>query len=326
MRACVWDGVDRLAVEEVPEPVPHPGWVVLDVELVGICGTDLHLRSGHHARAVVGAIPGHEILGRLAQDSGPLVAGTRVFANPFVSCGACEACTARATPQLCGALRLVGADFPGGLAERVLVPETGLVAIPDTVAGETAALVEPVAVASRAVRRARIAPGETVLVIGGGPIGYLLAVLARRSGASRVVLAEPAQARRGHAGRSGLATVADAADAEPADVVFDASGHPAVTSLLGRVTKTGGTIVLVATQRQDAVVDLSRLPFRELTMLGSGGYAALDVQRAVALLGSEIADELGSVVTRTVGLEAVPEALDRLDAGAELKVLVSPWL
>lgn len=324
MKACVWDGAGRFVLEEVTEPSEAPGWVALDVVRVGICGTDLHLRKGHHARAVAGAVPGHELLGRLRRSVGDLERGTRVFANPFITCGACTACRIHGTPQLCGSLRLIGADFRGGLAERVVVPEAALTPIPDSLSDTAAALVEPVAVVTRAVRRAGILPGQSVLVVGGGPIGFLLALLARRSGAARVVLAEPAQTRRQHAAEHGIPTVADTADAEPADVVFDASGHPSVTAQLGRLVSTGGVAVLVATQSRQASVDLSRLPFGEISLIGSGGYAAVDVQRAIALLGTDFAAEAVGVVTATVGLAEVSDALDRMEAGSELKVLVSP--
>lgn len=324
MKACVWDGAGRFVLEDVAEPTESPGWVALDVIRVGICGTDLHLRRGHHARAVAGAVPGHELLGRLRRSVGDLERGARVFADPFISCGRCTACRIHSTPQLCGSLRLIGADFRGGLAERVVVPEAGLAAIPESMSDTAAALVEPVAVVARAVRRARIVPGQSVLVVGGGPIGYLVASLARRSGAARVVLAEPAQARRQHAAEHGISTIADAADAEPADVVFDASGHPSVTAQLGRLVNTGGVAVLVATQSREASIDLSRLPFGEISLIGSGGYAAVDIERAIALLTTDFAADAVGVVTATVGLSEVSHALDRMEAGSELKVLVSP--
>lgn len=324
MKACVWDGAGAFVIDEVAEPVERAGWVTLDVVSVGICGTDLHLRQGHHSRAVAGAVPGHEILGRLTREVGALPRGARVFANPFVTCGTCEQCRVRATPQLCASLRLVGADFPGALAARVAVPESGIVAIPNALSDTAAGIVEPVAVVARAVRRGGIEPGQSVLVIGGGPIGYLIALISRGSGAASVVVAEPAPERRRLVSDKGIATIASAVDTEPADVVFDASGHPAVTAVLGRVTKIGGVVVLVATQSKDAAFDLSRLPFGELSLIGSGGYGAIDIKRAIALLGSGIGEQLTGVVTATVPLDEVPEAMDRLESGGDLKILVVP--
>lgn len=210
--AFVWTGGTMSEVREVALPEDRPGWVRLDVAYAGLCGTDLHVLAGEHGRARPGTVLGHEFAGTLAD-------GTPVFADPMVRCGSCDACQ-RGLRTICASLTAVGIDYPGAACREVLVPQDNLFPLPATMDLRAAAIIEPVAVAVRAVRRSGLAGGMRAHVLGAGPIGCLLGLVAQRTGAT-VTLSEPAPARAHAATELGLA-LATTASAD-ADVVFDAT-------------------------------------------------------------------------------------------------------
>src|SRR5919202_5162720 len=226
MRALRWDGPGQVQVVDVPRPQAQDGWTVVDIARTGVCGTDLHIYSGHHARAVPGLVLGHEMSGTLATDAGDLPKGTRVVVNPLLSCGHCATCLA-GRPHTCANLRLLGIDAPGGAAEQVAVPADSPVPLPADADLDAAAFAEPLAVAVRAVRRSRLALGEDVIVVGAGPVGLAVALSARQAGAASVLVVETAPARREVAAGLGLEVAGTAPDAV-APVVFDCASHPAV--------------------------------------------------------------------------------------------------
>jgi len=242
--ALVWEGGQVVKVRPVPVPESRSGWVAVDIAYAGICGSDLHVAAGEHIRAQPGTILGHEFVRRLAEPYQDLLVGHPVFVNPMVHCGGCQACLAGRT-NVCRALTAVGVDYPGAIAPRTVVPDYGIYPLPadiDLVAG---ALIEPVAVAVRAVRRSGLALGDRAHVIGGGPVGCLVALLSTAAGAT-VTMSEPSQARRRYATDLGLTIVECPADLDQgADVVFDASGHSSVAGELLRWLRTAGTAVIV---------------------------------------------------------------------------------
>ena len=247
MRALRWDGPGEVHAVDVPPPEPGEGWALVDVAYTGLCGTDLHICSGHHPRAVPGLVLGHEMSGTLAADAGDLARGTRVVVNPLLSCGHCATCLA-GRPHTCANLRLLGIDAPGGAAEQVAVPEGSLVPLPADADLAAAAFAEPLAVAVRAVRRSRLALGEDAVVVGAGPVGLAVALCARQAGAGSVLVVETGPARREVAAGLGLEvtdTAPDTADAG-VPVVFDCASHPAVAARLGALAAPAGRVVLLS--------------------------------------------------------------------------------
>ena len=154
MRALIWEKPRVVAVVERPRPVATQTEAIVDVAYVGLCGTDLHIWAGDHPRAEAGVVIGHEIVGRLHADANGIPAGAPVFVNPLRSCGGCQPCR-RGQLHVCERLGLLGIDAPGGAAEQVLVPIDHLVPLPPGTDLRQAALVEPIAVGIRAVRRSR---------------------------------------------------------------------------------------------------------------------------------------------------------------------------
>lgn len=332
MPAAVWQGPDAITVQQVPVPQVSAEWALIEVEYTGICGTDLSILHGTHPRARTGLVPGHEIVGTVA-DAGTtgFAAGDRVVAEPLVSCGHCLACRSGST-HVCRDLRLFGIDAPGSLARYVALPASALHVVPAGVPARLAALVEPLAVAVHAVARSGLATGDTVAVLGGGPIGVLTALVAQHAGARRVVVAEPRTWRREVIAGLGLDVVPDGTDAaahvasltggEGADVTFDAAGHPAVAAQLPALTRVLGRIVIVGVHKQPAPVDLQAVCFKEQTLVGVRVYTRDDVAQAVRLVASG-ALGLERLPVAEFALDDVAAAFESAAAGQDnLKVLV----
>jgi threonine dehydrogenase-like Zn-dependent dehydrogenase len=187
MQALVWAGETKVEVRDLPMPEPPSGWALVEVAYAGLCGTDLHICDNEHPRAKPGLVIGHELVGRLTSPVGELPAGTPVFVNPLLWCGSCPSCK-RGRYQTCYRLQLLGIDRDGGAAEAVAVPEDHLLPLPAGVDMRRAALVEPLSVAVRAVRRSGMRLGDRVHVLGAGPVGLLVASCARLGGASEVTI------------------------------------------------------------------------------------------------------------------------------------------
>ena len=319
MRALRWDGPGRLGAVDLPRPEPRAGWVRVDVAYTGLCGTDLHIVAGEHARARPGLVLGHEISGTLADPTADLAAGTPVVVNPLLPCGHCPTCLA-GRPHICATLGLLGIDAPGGAAEQVLVPESSLVALPAGIDLARAAFAEPLAVAVRAVRRSGLTLGEDVLVVGAGPVGLAVALCARQAGAGSVRVVERAPARREAAAGLGFDVAQDAPDAA-VPVVFDCAAHPAVAARLGALAEPGGRVVLVGVYPGVTPLDLQAVTFKELAVIGTRVYAPDDLATAARMIATGGFDP-GPLITRTVGPDEAPAAIAGLASGYDVKVLV----
>jgi (R,R)-butanediol dehydrogenase/meso-butanediol dehydrogenase/diacetyl reductase len=177
-----------LRLEEVADPVAAGDEVVLTVDACGICGSDLHVAGQIGAP---GTILGHEIAGTVAEVGpdvdGRWTVGAPVVARPFIGCFDCRWCRS-GRPDHCERFAFIGLERPGGFAERVAVSSHELFHAPAALTGSDRALVEPLAIARRALRRAGLEPGEDVLVLGGGPIGLAVILWARALGAGSIAV------------------------------------------------------------------------------------------------------------------------------------------
>jgi (R,R)-butanediol dehydrogenase/meso-butanediol dehydrogenase/diacetyl reductase len=335
MRAALYIGDGTFRVEARPPRPPGPGEVQLDVAYVGICGTDLHIKHGAmDARVRIPAVIGHEMSGTVAvagEGVTGFAPGDPVTVMPLQWCGRCPACVA-GHRHICQNLVFVGIDAPGAMQQSWTVAERLLVRLPPGLGLEAGALAEPVAVAVHDVRRGAVSRGQRALVVGGGPIGLLIACVAATAGAD-VVVSEPNEFRRSVARRLGFRAV-DPADASAeaelddwtggagADVSFEVSGSPAGIMTATRALRVRGRLVVVGIHSRPAPVDLFRVFWRELELVGARVYDRGDFEHAVQLLaGGEIpAAELISVVEP---LARTPEAFAALEAGADvMKVLI----
>ncbi|MET7691272.1 alcohol dehydrogenase catalytic domain-containing protein [Streptomyces sp. NPDC005483] len=314
---------------------PGPGEVELAPAYVGICGTDLHIFHGDmDARVHTPAVLGHEMAGRVVR-VGAGVEGCRpgdaVTVMPLRWDDTCPACQA-GHQHICQHLDFIGIDSPGAMQQRWTVPAAALVHIPDYVPLERAALIEPTAVAVHDVRRAGVRHGERVVVVGGGPVGILIALVSRDAGAD-VRVVELSAHRRALSAELGLTTWDPAADDVSkllhewtgdagADVAFEVSGAAGGVDTAVDVLGVRGRLCLVAIHPRPREVNLHRFFWRELTLVGARLYDRADFERAVVLVadGTIPADRL---ISKIVPLTEASAAFEALEAGGDvMKILV----
>ena len=336
MRALVYIGPEQLELEEMARPIPEPGETLVRIKYAGICGTDLHLWHGEMTAVRPPVVVGHELVGDVVEDTtGRFQAGQRVAVEPLLTCGTCLACRSGAS-HVCRTLRVQGVHANGGAAELLCTPTHRLHPIPDSLSWEAAACNEPTSVAVHMVRRAGIEVGDTVLVLGGGPIGFLVASVAKAAGARRVLVSEVSQPRLALCRTAGIETIdasqadpisviRDLTDGEGADVVVEAVGHPATVAQMVPACRVRGRILVGGIGGAPPPVDLAAVVFKELTLVGSRVYESRDMATALELLGRG-AITVDGLVTRTVPLEnAVQDGYQRLrDSRDEMKVLLAP--
>ncbi|SDZ44694.1 2-desacetyl-2-hydroxyethyl bacteriochlorophyllide A dehydrogenase [Micromonospora pattaloongensis] len=334
MKTVVYRGARRLAIEERDPRPPGPGQLRIAVAYVGICGTDLHVYHGDlDARVAAPAIIGHEMSGRVTAVAADVIGwsvGQPVTVMPTRSCGWCPACRS-GHPHVCHAMDFLGLDSPGAMQSSWNVPADLVVPLPDELPLEHAALVEPVAVAVHDVRRAEVTAADQVVVVGGGPVGVLIATLARGRGA-RVLLVEPDPYRRAVADGIGLevvdphaidvvALVDERTAGTGADVAFEVSGAAAGVATAVDVLAARGRLVMVAIHPRPRPVDLHRFFWRELELRGARLYRREDMAEAVRLVGSG-AVPARQLISRIEPVEAATAAFAAMEQGGVLKVLL----
>ena len=334
MKAAVWEDEMSLAVKELPVPEVPEGFSLIKVAYAGLCGTDFAIHHGRHPRAQHGLVMGHEMCGWLCDENGEVTEDSKlVVAEPLITCGDCRPCR-EGVSHVCQQLGLYGIDQPGALADYVAVPTDILYTIDKKIDPSVAALVEPLAVAVHAVAMSKLSKGDTIAVLGAGPIGILTSLVARYSGAERVIVSEPTAARRELAAELGFEIVPEGADAIEyvneqtdgvgADLVFDTAGHPAVAPQLTPICRIRGQIVIVGVHKTPAAIDLRDVCFKEQEMVGVRVYTHDDFAKAVELI-NEDALKLGALPVKIFPLSDVTGAFEAAEFGTDcVKVLVTP--
>jgi L-iditol 2-dehydrogenase len=274
VRAALLYAPGDLRIEDVPRPEPGPGDVLVQVEVALTDATDLKTyRRGHPLLLRSSPTPfGHEFCG--------IVDGRRVVSANSAPCGACEACT---RGDQCTALDFVSGAYAEWLVVPRRVAETNLHQVPEGVAPEVAALVEPLACCLRGVGRAGVGAGDTVAILGAGPIGLMLAACVADAGGWPVVVGGRAE-RRGLVGEFG----AEEGDGRGADVVIEAVGSEQAWADAVALVRAGGTVVMFGGLPADArpAVDAYRLHYEELTVRGSFHHTPATVRAALGFLAS----------------------------------------
>jgi 2-desacetyl-2-hydroxyethyl bacteriochlorophyllide A dehydrogenase len=332
--AVYYEGPGRFTLGTGREEAPGAGEVRLEVAYCGLCGTDLHIAHGAmDARVRPPQVIGHEMSGTVAEVGAGVDrfhAGDEVVVRPLDPRG--ETPADRGLSHISRNLKFLGIDAPGALQRSWTVPAFTLHALPAAVDLRLGALAEPLAVACHDVRRGEVSAGQTALVIGGGPIGLLIALVARARGA-RVVVVEPDATRRGLAGELGLesldpgsddvaARVQEATDGAGADVVFEVSGSPAGILASTQHACLRGRIVVVAIFPEPAPMALFDVFFKELDIRGVRVYEPEDFEAAIELLAAGPLD-LERLITAVEPLERVPAVFEELLAGRPaMKILV----
>jgi 2-desacetyl-2-hydroxyethyl bacteriochlorophyllide A dehydrogenase len=334
VKAVYYEGEGAFALRDAEPVPPADGEVRLEVAYCGICGTDLHIAHGAmDHRVATPQVIGHEMSGTVVE-LGPRATGfevgDRVVVRPLDARG--ETPADRGFSHISRNLRFLGIDTPGAFQASWTVPAFTLHRLPDTVDLRTAALTEPLAVACHDVRRAEVGADEFVVVIGGGPIGMLVALVAANVGA-RVVVSEVSPSRLELAAELGLEVV-DAGTIDVAthideltggagaDVVFEVSGSDAGALEMTRLAGLRGRVVLVAIFPEPRPVRLFDFFWKELELRGARVYEHEDYERAIALLeAGEL--PLERLITDVVPLDHLPALFGEQSSTTEaMKILV----
>ncbi|OQR63388.1 Zn-dependent alcohol dehydrogenase [Streptomyces maremycinicus] len=324
-----------LTTAEADTVSPGPGEVEVAPAFVGICGTDLHIFHGDmDGRVSPPAVIGHEMSGRIVSVGTNVEGwqpGDTVTVMPLRWDDTCPACQA-GNRHVCQNLDFIGIDSPGALQQRWVVPAATLVRLPADLPLDQAALVEPTAVAVHDVGRAAVQQGEKAVVVGGGPVGVLIALVAAATGAD-VRVVELSAHRRKLAEDLGLTTWDPAYDDVPAlvqewtggagaDVAFEVSGAAGGVNTAVDVLRVRGRLCLVAIHPRPREMNLHRFFWRELTLVGARLYDRSDFEIAVDLVaeGTIPAQQL---ISKVVPLTEAPAAFTALeDGGNVMKILV----
>lgn len=319
---CVAPGQFALTQTPVPQNAPD-GWVLVDIDAVGLCGTDYHIFEGKHPFLEYPRVIGHELSGLIARSEGGWTTGQRVVINPYLSCGTCVACR-KGKPNCCTQIAVLGVHRDGGMCDRIAVPAGNLYNA-DAMPPGAAVLAEFLAIGAHAVRRSALQRGDTVLVTGAGPIGLGVALFARLRGA-QVHLRDASAARLAAAGRFGFADLHGVDDPLPADgfdVVFDATGNARAIQAGFAHVAHGGTYVLVSVVKDDITFSDPEFHKREMTLMGSRNATAEDFATVMqAFADGSIAAE--QIVSEVLPLADLPARFPALVANREalLKVVV----
>jgi L-iditol 2-dehydrogenase len=299
MKRATMTAPGQIEIHEVPVPAPGPGEVLLRVQRIGVCGSDIHVYHGKHPYTSYPVVQGHEF-SAVVEAVGPGVTGIdpgrKVTAMPQIVCGECAPCR-RGDYHICDQLKVQGFQAPGCAQELWVTRADKLVPLPDTFTFEQGALVEPASVAVHSVARAGDVGGRRVVVLGAGPIGNLVAQTARARGAS-VLITDLSDYRLEIAGRCGLDLVSNprhetlreasqrAFGPDGFDVAFECVGVEATITAAIQAIQKGGTLVVVGVFADKPRVDVGLLQDRELSLVGTLMYRRQDYEQAVALIDS----------------------------------------
>jgi len=344
MRAVVWDGPDAVSVATVPDPVPMAdGDAVVAIRLAGVCGTDLHVSSGHAPGMRAGTVLGHEFVGTVVATGAAVrrtVAGTEVFGSDFTACGVCWWCERGehwhcAHRQFFGTGAVFGPELTGAQAEFVRVPfaDTVLAPLPPEVSDTAALLVgDNLATGWIACERGGMRPGDVVAVIGGGPVGQLTSLCAQTIGAAAVVVCDPVAERGALAKLHGALparpeelrpVLDDLTDGRGADVVIEAVGVPAGLELaLGAARKRGCVVSVGAHTEPSWALPLARSFADELTLTFAIGDPMRARRALLPLLAAGVIDPT-FIVSGTLPLERAADAYTRMRERRAMKLTLT---
>lgn len=326
-------------IEFVEEGIPQPGadQVLVKMERIGVCGSDIHVWHGTHPFTSYPVTQGHEVSGTVVQ-VGPEVknvsVGQRITLQPQVICGECYNCR-HGKYNLCEKLKVMGFQTTGCASEYFAVDAKKVLALPDSLSFDAGAMLEPLAVAVHAVNRAGDVSGKSIAVLGAGPIGNLVAQTARGFGAADVLITDISQYRLNLAAACGIphtmnsrdtelgAGMEDAFGPDKADVIFDCAATDATIGQAIRYARKGSQIILVGVFGKMAHVDLAVLNDHELDLNTSMMYRREDFEKAIELVNRDLV-HLEPLMSQHFPFEEYAKAYQFIDANREktMKVLI----
>lgn len=335
MRVAFLKGPKKMILKDAADPTPKADEVVIKVRSCGICGSDLHA----YETGIYSGVMGHEISGDI-ESVGESVrgwkTGDRVIPYIVFSCGTCYHCQ-RGLPNLCMSVRLLGFTAPGGYAEHVTVRARMLHRLSNGTPYEAGCLADGAAGALRAVKWS-VRSGDTVLIMGAGPIGLYAMQIARKAGASKVYVTQGSQMRAEAARKLGADEVFNPANVRinqkmfeltkgiGPDVVIESAGKPETIRNAPMIVRKGGKVVNIGECTVDVPINIVDFTFREAEMKGVFAYTMEDFERAAQLIERKEIN-VAPIVTDKIGLSEIVEkgfeALLRPDKN-HIKILVDP--
>ena len=298
MKQSVMTAPGRIEFRDIPVPPPGPGEVLIRMKRIGVCGSDIHVWHGKHALTPYPVVQGHEVSG-VIEKAGAAVRGfapgEAVTVQPQVTCGTCYPCTHGAY-HICDNLKVMGFQTTGAGSEFFAVDASKVLKLPARMDLEHGAMIEPAAVAVHALGRAGDVRGQTVLVLGAGPIGNLVAQAAKGLGAARVMVTDLSKFRLGKARECGIelcvnigtsdlaAAVREHFGEAKADLILECVGSPQTISQAVAVARKGTDIIVVGVFGDKPTVDMGTVQDRELRLIGTLMYREPDWRKAIELV------------------------------------------
>ena len=343
MLAAVFEGNGKLVLQERPKPVIRkPDDVLLKVTGVGICGTDLHILQVPAAHpATVGSILGHEFTGTVVEVGSAVTGyqpGDAVLVDPHPGCGQCPQCQ-QGRPDQCiplyknGHCQTIGIFSDGAMTSFAIVPKYSLFKINSNVPSHLRALAEPMGCVYSATQKLKVQPGDTVTILGAGPIGLLFTCFLKASGAAKVIVAEPSEYRRNLAKECGATRVVnpkqedlgkivlEETGGEGTDVVVEAVG-PLINQTL-KLVKAGGKVLQFGhDELARPEIQVAEIVRKEITIHGAfiGKFA---LEKVARIIESGVMP-LDKIVSHQLPLSKVHEGLDLLRQGKAIKIILHP--
>lgn len=333
MRKIVATETGQLVQEHVLVPDPAPGEALLELESVGICGSDLHAIRGRHPFLKLPFNPGHEVVGRvLANTTATPPVGCRVVIEPPLPCGHCKMCsTGRA--NICPTRGFFGSNQPqGGMADYMTIRADRLHAIDGALPSGAAALIEPLATPMHALRITGGVMGKHVAILGAGTIGLLALIACLEGGASSVVVTDISQAKLDRAQQLGATHVLDASlqsypqrtkalVGETLDVVIDCVAAESTLASALQMIERGGTVIILGVPPTSMTVDVPWIQENQIRLQGSTVYTGPDFPAAIDIATRRAAD-LETLISGVVDLDHVPEGFDLAQQPESVKILI----
>jgi 2-desacetyl-2-hydroxyethyl bacteriochlorophyllide A dehydrogenase len=344
MRAVVYEGPGRIVTRDVAKPRGGPRELLIRVRAAGICGSDLEMAHGNRPDVIPPRIPGHEVAGDVEEVGADVTGfhvGDRVVVEPILSCGRCRNCRV-GRYNICRDLKFLGVHTDGAFAQFLVMPEWRVYGISRHLSYDEAAVLEPTAVGVHVVRRASLSPGDSVVILGAGPIALQVAQVAKATGAGLIMMTDVLDYRLELAKRLAADIVINPAREDPvervkgetegegADVVIEVVGASKTILQTMDLVRTGGRILVAGLSVESFVSQpptfWMRQLLKEITIETSRSYAANDWSIAMRL-ASRGSIDLHSLVTHRFGLEDAARAYEVADKKLEnaIKVLFTPW-
>jgi L-iditol 2-dehydrogenase len=343
MKAAVLQAPNQLRLTDVATPEAGAGELILRVRAATVCGTDLRILTGRKTKGVrFPSVIGHEFAGEVVQAGAGVTqfkTGDRVCMDPVIPCRACAYCKS-GRENVCVNRQAMGYEFDGAFAEYIRIPAIALQSgnvfrMPDGMSFEAAALAEPLACCVNGQRNAGVQLGDSVVILGAGPIGLMHAALARAAGARQVIVSEPNAARRKAASERGVDHVCDPTstkleefvkaltDGLGADVVILAIGVPQLANEALTLVRRGGRVNLFAgfSAGDTSVIDVNLIHYGEIVVTGASALSRRDYELALNMLATGQIDA-GSLITHRYEVAESLAAFDEAGSGRALKVAI----